>query len=343
MKVSEIGEFKVIDLLMEKVTQDRAGNDSGSPNGFRLVVDAGDDAAAWAVGRGTELCTTDTLVEGVHFTVATTPWYDLGWKIIAANASDIAAMGGIPLYALITLGLPPETEVESLESLYQGMMELANRHGVAIVGGDVVRSPIFFVTVGLTGVTDEEPLLRSAAENGDMIAVTGYLGSSAGGLRVLVEDIGIEEETLELLKVAHRRPEPRVMQGRTLSRSGVRAAIDISDGLVDDLSKLCRASGVSAELDARNIPVHAALKDTFREEYLELALNGGEDYELLFTAPATLMERVLPELGAPAAVIGRIVKRKSGEVVVVDSLTGKKVKAVKGGWDHLGTRPPDKS
>ena len=337
MKVSELGEFKVIDLLMEKVTRERSGDDSGSPYGFHLVVDVGDDAAAWAIGRGTELCTTDTAVEGVHFTPATTPWYDMGWKIIAANASDIAAMGGVPLYALITLGLPPETEVESLESLYAGMVELANRHGVAIVGGDVVRSSVLFVTVVLTGVTDGEPLLRSAAEYGDMIAVTGYLGSAAGGLRVMVGEIGLEGESAERLKVAHRMPEPCVKQGRTLSRSGVRAAIDISDGLVDDLSKLCLASGVSAELDVRNIPVHSALRDAFREEYLDLALNGGEDYELLFTAPEALMGSVLAELGSPAAVIGRIVKGESGEVVILDSHTGKMVKAVQGGWDHFGS------
>ena len=340
MNVRDLGEFGVIKLLTQMVADETKGPDGAAPGDFVLLVDAGDDAAAWRCGQGTELCTTDTVVEGVHFTRATTPWRDLGWKTMAANVSDIAAMGGLPLYALITLGLPPDTEIEDLCSLYQGMIEMGNRYGVAIVGGDMVRSPVVFVTVGLTGVCEGAPMLRSTAQRGDLVAVTGCLGSSAGGLEIMLKSLPIRGEPAEYLKSAHRRPEPCVSQGRVLSRHGIRTAMDISDGLVDDLSKLCQASGIAARLDARKIPVHAALKEVFPRKYLDMALGGGEDYQLLFTAPGELMEEVLPLLPPPATVIGEIVEGEPGQVTVFDSETGKSLSAPSGGWDHFA---PDAS
>ena len=341
MKIKDLGEFGVIKLLTEMVTRERRGPDNASPYDFRLLVDVGDDTAAWRCGRGTELYTTDTAVEGVHFTRATTPWYDLGWKIMAVNVSDIAAMGGLPLYALITLGLPPDTEIEEMESLYRGMVELGNEYGVAIIGGDMVRSPVVFVTVGLTGVCEGDPMLRSTARHGELVAVTGYLGSSAGGLKIMLndpqgqDDIPVQGEAAQYLKAAHRRPEPCISQGRVLSQHGVRTAMDISDGLVDDLSKLCQASGVAARLEAHKIPVHPLLKEVFPQEHMDMALGGGEDYQLLFTAPGELMERVLPMLPPPATVIGEIVEGEVGQITVVDSKTGERLSTPRGGWDHF--------
>ena len=335
MNVRELGEFGVIKLLTQMVANEMKGPDNATPNDFRLLVDAGDDTAAWRCGRGTELCTTDTAVEGVHFTRITTPWHDLGWKIMAANISDIAAMGGLPLYALITLGLPPDTEMEDLNSLYRSMIELGNRYGVAIVGGDMVRSPVVFVTMGLTGVCENEPMLRSTAQRGDLVAVTGYLGSSAGGLEIMLKGLPIHGESAEYLKSAHRRPEPCVSQGQVLSQHDVRTAMDISDGVVDDLSKLCQASGIAARLDVQKIPVHASLREVFPQEYLNLALIGGEDYQLLFTASRELMERVLSVLPPPATVIGEIGEGEPGQVTVFDSKTGKDLSTPRGGWDHF--------
>ena len=200
MKVRELGEFRVIKILTEMVTRDRKSQATATHQNFQLLVDVGDDTAAWRCGAGTELYTTDTAVEGVHFTRDTTPWYDLGWKIIAANVSDIAAMGGLPLYALITLGMPPDTEMEDLVTLYRGMLELGNRYEVSIVGGDMVRSPVVFVTVGLTGVAEDDPMLRSSAQKSELIAVTGYVGSSAGGLEIMQSDTLVEGEVAEFLK-----------------------------------------------------------------------------------------------------------------------------------------------
>ena len=333
MKLSALGESEVIAVLTEMVVASQSGPDNATPHGFRLRVDAGDDTAAWNPGRGTELFTTDTIVEGVHFTLSTASWHDLGWKIMAANVSDIAAMGGHPLYALVTLGLPPETEVDDLKSLYRGMLALGNRYGVRVVGGDVIRSRVVFITVALTGVTDSEPMLRSNARVNDRIAVTGSLGSAAGGLKVIRD--GLANELAESLKAAHLRPDPCLSEGIALTNHGVKAAMDISDGLLEDLSKICRASGVAAKIDAAKIPVLPALKEVFPNEYLDLALGGGEDYQLLFTAPSKLMDEMIRTLPSPAAVIGDVVEGDVGKVEAIDSQTGGVVEPSHGGWDHF--------
>ncbi len=219
MKVNELGEFGVIHLLTDVIKANRKGTDNASSLGFELILDVGDDAAAWTSAGVTGLYTTDTVVDGVHFTRDTTPWYDLGWKLMAANVSDIAAMGGLSLYALVTLGLPVDTEADDLRALYTGMVDLGNRYGVDIVGGDMVRSPVAFATVALTGATDSPLMIRSNASPGQLVAVTGYMGSSAGGLKVLTESryeqgqAGSDPTPTDYLVSAHRRPEPCIDQG----------------------------------------------------------------------------------------------------------------------------------
>ena len=334
MEVRDLGEFALIEMLTEMVTHQRKGGGSAEVSGFGLVVDAGDDTAAWRCGRGTELFTTDTVVEGVHFTRATTPWYDLGWKLMAANASDIAAMGGSPLYALVSLGIPPDAQVDHIRLLYQGMLDLANRYGIGIVGGDIVRSSVVFITVALNGVHEADPMLRSSSAPGQQVAVTGFLGSAAGGLELMLKGGEAGPEATAYLLNAHRRPEPCIAQGKLLSCHGVRTAMDISDGLVDDLSKLCKASGVAARLFAEAVPLHPLLGETFKEKSLELALGGGEDYQLLVTAPKKVMERILPLLGPPAAVVGEITAGEPGSVLVVDN-TGAEIESSPRGWDHF--------
>ncbi len=335
MQVKEIGEFGVIELLNEMIVEQRSLRGSDGANGLRLLVDTGDDAAAWMVGGTTELLTTDTMVEGVHFTRNTTPWRDLGWKALASNISDIAAMGGLPKYALVTLGLPAETEVEDVRELYRGLLDIANAYGVAVVGGDTVRSDSVFITVSLTGAHPGQPMVRSAARAGDEVAVTGPVGSSGGGLKLLLERPQASGEAADYLRERHRRPEPAVAQGRILADSGVCAAMDVSDGLADDLSKLSRASGAAARIYMDRTPVHPFLRELFPEEHMELALGGGEDYVLLFTAAPALMESVLPKLPAGAAVIGEIAAGEPGQVTVIDP-AGADTAAGGGGWDHFG-------
>ena len=182
MQIKDLGEFGVIDILAGMVVNQRSNSTNARSFSLNLSVDNGDDTAAWSGvppnrsddGRVTnELFTTDTMVEGVHFTRETTPWQDLGWKSFASNISDVASMGGVPAYALVTLGLPPETEIADLESLYNGLLEISNEYGLSIVGGDMVRSPVFFITVALTGVMQGHPMVRTSAKPGDAVAVTG--------------------------------------------------------------------------------------------------------------------------------------------------------------------------
>ena len=335
MQIRDLGEFGLIERLNSMVTRGRRGPDNGATHKFRLLVDTGDDTAAWAASDATELFTTDTVVEGIHFTRETTPWPDLGWKSLASNISDIAAMGGLPLYALITLGLPPETEVADIEELYRGMLEIGEKYGVAIVGGDMVRSPVIFITVALTGVRTGSPMLRTTAQAGDLVAVTGFLGSSGGGLKLMLEGLAVPEDTAAFLREAHRHPQPAVAEGQLLSQSGVLTAMDVSDGLADDLSKLCLASGLAARIFAAQIPVHPYLRQAFPDDYLESALNGGEDYLLLFTAAEETVKEVLPNLPESAASIGEIVDGPAGQVTLIGPNDEETVVS-RAGWDHFG-------
>ena len=334
MQIRDLGEFGLIERLNRKVVQSRRGPDNGAAYNFKLLVDTGDDTAAWAASEATELFTTDTVVEGVHFTRETTPWPDLGWKSLASNISDIAAMGGLPLYALVTLGLPPDTVVADIEALYDGMLEIGEHYGVAIIGGDMVRSPVVFITVGLTGVRHGPPMLRTSARAGYQIAVTGYVGSSGGGLKLMMENLSAPADSAAFLREAHRRPWPAVAEGKLLSDAGVPAAMDISDGLADDLSKLCLASGVAARIHADQVPVHPHLKRAFPADYLDLALYGGEDYLLLFAALPDLMEKVMPQLPEGAAVIGEITDGEPGQIVLIDP-GGMENAIGRAGWDHF--------
>ncbi len=343
MLVRDIGEFGVIERLNRMVVGRGAGNDA--VRAFPLLVDTGDDAAAWQTDGGPgietacELFTTDTMVEGVHFTRETTPWREVGWKAVASNISDVASMGGLPAYALVTLGLPPETAVSDIEEMYRGMLEIGEEYGMGVVGGDIVRSPVFFVTTALTGVTWRRPLLRSTARPGDAVAVSGRLGSSAGGLRLLLECPEATGEAADFLRSAHRRPAPAVREGQLLSQAGILTAMDVSDGLVDDLGKLCAASGVSARVHAVGVPVHPLLRRQFPGDCLSLALGGGEDYVLLFTGPPEVVESLMPQLGEGGAVIGSILPPEEpagpGRVAVVDD-AGRELSLPGGGWDHFG-------
>lgn len=337
MLVRDIGEFGVIERLNRLVVGRGAGNEA--VQAFPLLVDTGDDTAVWQAGDGRELFTTDTVVEGIHFTRETTPWRDLGWKAIAANISDVASMGGLPTYALITLGLPPDTHVRDIEEMYRGMLEIGDEYGMAVVGGDIVGSPVLFVTTALAGVAQGLPLLRSNARPGDVVAVTGYLGSSAGGLKLMLGNSDAAGEGPDFLREAHRRPFPAVQQGLALSDAGIKTAMDVSDGLVDDLRKLCSASGVIADVDAGKVPVHSFLHRQFGSESLDLALHGGEDYVLLFCGPEGVVSSLLPRLGEGSAIIGRIGRPSAGKgpgwVGVLDD-SGREMPQSGAGWDHFG-------
>ena len=339
MQINELGEFGVIDILKQIVVDQRSDSGNARDLAFNLTVDNGDDTAAWTAGRGQTLFTTDTMVEGVHFTRETISWHDLGWKSLASNISDVAAMGGLPGYALVTLGLPSNTEISDLECLYQGMLEISNEYGMAIVGGDMVRSPVACITVALTGVMDGQPLVRTGALPGDLVAVTSYLGNSGGGLKLMLEGNYEASRDAQFLRESHRRPMPAVTVGQSLLDFKITTAMDVSDGLVDDLSKLCCASGVSAKIFADRLPIHASLKSKFPGDAIGLALGGGEDYVLMFTGRPAQVNHIVSSLPTGASVVGEIVEGEPGEIVVLNE-KGQEMRGFNKGWDHF-TRSAD--
>jgi thiamine-monophosphate kinase len=324
MKICELGEFGLIEMIAKT---------AGKPGGDEVLIGIGDDAACWRA-RGLQLATTDTLIEGIHFDLRHITWRELGWKSIAVNLSDIAAMGGRPRYALVTLGLPGDIEVDNIIELYKGMAKLARKFDVQIVGGDMVGAPIVAVTIALIGeIKDESKLLRrSAAKPGDMIAVTGHLGASAAGLVMMQRKLSIDKKTAATLRKAHCKPNPRIEEGQTLAQHGVKAAMDISDGLVIDLEKICLASKASARIYSASLPIHPSVKRAFGGESIVFALSGGEDYELLFTAPQKVVASVKKSLNCPVTVIGEIV---AGKGVKVFDENGKKLTLKDIGWDHF--------
>jgi len=325
MKVSELGEFRLIELFAKIV---------GKSKDESVLLGIGDDAACWRT-EGLQLATCDALIQDVHFTLSTTTWRELGWKALAVNLSDIAAMGGLPRYALVSLGLPGDTEVESVTELYEGMAELARLFDVVIVGGNVVGAPIVVLSLALVGVAQKAQniLTRSAATPGERIAVTGHLGASGAGLAMLRKGLKFDEKTAATLREAHLKPHPRVAEGQTLARHGVKAAIDLSDGLVSDLDKLCKTSGVGARLFINQVPIHPIVQNSFGDDAINLALSGGEDYELLFTAKGEVIDKVREAMPCNVTVIGEIVAEPR-QVTALDE-HGNEGKLEKEGWEHF--------
>ena len=277
MNVSDLGEFGLIERLRSALPAAQSD---------RLIVGIGDDAAVWHSGSGYTIATTDTMVAGMHFLPGAVAWRDVGWKALATNISDIAAMGGAPSFALVTLCLPPDTPVAAIDELYAGLRACAEVYGVTIAGGDIVSAPVFSITIALTGDAALDangvPLLlrRNAAKVGDIVAVTGRLGASAGGLRALTDNAPLTDARRHLIE-RHMRPQARVDAGRAAIEAGVRCAIDISDGLVQDLGHICNASGVGAELRLDRVPLDPDLVAEYGDDAVAMATTGGEDYEMI--------------------------------------------------------------
>ena len=308
----------------------------------------GDDAAVLDPTPGAVLlATTDLVIEDVHFRRASASPRDIGWKAMAVNLSDIAAMGGLPRWALVALALPASTPVDDVDGLYAGMREAAAPHGVAIVGGDTSASPDgWMINVTLLGEHSGTPRLRSMAGVGDAIAVTGTLGRSAAGLAVLgagadvARRAGIDAAAIDALTRSHRRPTARVAEGRWLgAHPAVRALMDCSDGLATDLGHICRESNIHARVELARIPVDPAAGAAARAlgaDALDWATGGGEDYELLLTCAAdavtALAEGLRRATGTALTVIGTATSGPP-EVTWVGA-RGEAV-AIRAGYEHF--------
>ena len=329
LKISDISEFNLIKRL-EAVILAHA-----NPNPTTLVrTSIGDDAAVISPVDDIQVVTTDTMVENVHFRNETTTMVELGWKAIAVNYSDIAAMGCEPMYSVVTLGLRSDQLVESIEDIYRGVCKIVNCYGGEIVGGDIVKSDTFFISVTVVGRSQSGNVLkRDSAKVGDLIGVTGQLGCSGAGLSALQKPLDVDDETKKHLIKSHNMPNPKLSAGIKLADYGIKTAMDISDGLINDLTKICEASNVGASVKSDTLPVDKYLKCAFPERYLEFATSGGEDYELLFTGPPNIMKTINDQAIINMKLIGSIIEGPS-RVAIVDS-KGDDLPISTGGWDHF--------
>lgn len=318
-------EFRLIDRIRELTAQPR--------DDVRLGI--GDDAAVLAVPAGQELVVAiDTMVEGVHFLRGSEP-ANLGWKSLAVNLSDLAAMGASPAWALLAITLPA-ADAAFVEGFAKGFSQLAQPHRLALVGGDTTGGPLC-ISVAVHGfVPPGQALTRGGARVGDAVLVTGTLGDAAAGLQVLQHPDPTRHNHLhDFLIERSLRPTPRLAAGAAL-RGQASACIDISDGLLADLGHICSASGVGAEIDASLLPRSPALLGLHDEAtVLQFALAGGDDYELCFTVPAHRLADVqadLSRLGCGVTRIGRIVE---GEGVRVRDADGQWLTIDHRGWEHF--------
>lgn len=326
--VASVGEFALIDRLRRLVPAAGPG----------VTLGIGDDAAVLDL-RGEVLATCDIQVEGVHFDPRLCAPADVGWRALAVNLSDIAAMGGTPRFALVSLALPSETELEAVDGLYAGLAEIASAHRVAIVGGNVSRSPgPLVVDVTVLGEA-HGALRRSGARPGDGVWITGEAGKAAAGL-YLLRHPEVRVPGGEGLAAAYRRPSPRVEAGRVLARRGwATALIDTSDGTASDLLHLAEASRVGVLLDAGRLPLPEGLAlaaQAAGADPLAWALGGGEDYELLFAAgPGFDAEAngLARAAGVRVTRIGDVLPEADGRWLRGPG--GARVPLAASGWDHF--------
>ncbi len=327
MQIESLGEFALIQRLAQLLPVP----------GAEVVKGIGDDAAAIDLGDGRMLIlTTDMLVEGVHFDLATTSARDLGYKSLAVNLSDLASMGCGPGYGLISLGLPPDFEVEMAEELYRGMAECAERWGGQLVGGDTVSSPEgLVINMALTAIMPAEIMLtRSGAHIGDMVLVTGNLGESALGLELLKRGVTREDDAAHACIQRHLRPVPRLSIGAAVKAAGATAMIDCSDGLLADLGHICEASEVGAVVEADWLPISEGARrvaDELGMDALQAALSGGEDYELVITMQPERAEAAAARLDLTP--VGIIVIASEG--VKVADARGHALPVESPGYEHF--------
>ncbi|EDX72872.1 thiamine-monophosphate kinase [Coleofasciculus chthonoplastes PCC 7420] len=315
--IRDIGEQGVLKRLQRFCPSDIVGDDAAiMPNpepGQLLVV------------------TTDVLVDGIHFSDRTTSAEDVGWRAVAANLSDLAAMGSSPLGITVGLSLPGDVAVSWVERLYQGMSECLQPYNTPIVGGDVCQSPVITVSITAFGqVLPQRVMRRSNAKVGDAIVVTGVHGGSRVGLELLLNpEFGkdLNEKERSRLIQAHQRPKPRLdilpqLWDSLASQSPIPlTAMDSSDGLADAIAQICRASGVGAVVERDAIPIPSVLPQlTSPEQVWDWVLYGGEDFELVLCLSEPLAQVFVEKFAAGSAIIGYIT---SGRSVCLRDSTGK--------------------
>lgn len=326
--VADLGESRLLELIRERV-----------PRGKSSEALVGDDAAVLDPLPGSRmLLTTDMVVEGIDFDLAYSSGGDIGWKALAINVSDIAAMAGIPRDAVAAIGMPSETPLDLFRGILDGLLDGCAEWGVRLVGGDISESAAIVVSVALTGWCSGAPITRSGAGVGDAICVTGSLGASAGGLAALRAGIGGMSSDVDSAIARYRRPVPRLAEAGVLGDLDITAMIDVSDGLGLDLLRLLDASGVGCSISSAALPVAAGLAEICAVtggRPTGLALGGGEDQELLLTLPEETVgfaRQALVRLGTPLTMLGMVTDGPAlMDAEPLDTQEGL-------GWEHLRNR-----
>jgi thiamine-monophosphate kinase len=323
-----MGEFELLARVRERLPE----------AGPRVRIGSGDDAAVTVPG-GATATSVDALVEGVHFSRKTASLGQIGAKALASALSDLAAMGAEPGEAYVALTVPADLDEEGCLEALDGMIGLAERTGTTLAGGDVSRGPALSFAVTVIGHASSPELLvyRSGARPGDALVVTGELGAAAAGLLLPeLADSGLPQATVDRLRRRQLEPTPRLDAGRALAAAGATAMIDVSDGLGGDARHLAAAGGVGLRIDAAALPVAEGVAEVAAavgRNPLQMAVAGGEDYELLATLPSAGLD--LDDLGGSAGVaVTRIGEVVAGEGVEIRLPGGRSLEP--GGYDQLG-------
>lgn len=343
MAKERLEEFALIDLLTGKC------NTIPTSLQPRISIGNGDDAAVVKGANGYDwVVCCDTMVEDVHFKGHTMNPYDIGYKALASNISDVAAMGGAPLFYLVSIAIPASLEEKALAKIYEGMATLAKEHSMALIGGDTVSSPSsMMVTVTVLGEVEAgRKLTRRNAKEGDLIFLTGTVGDSGAGLDLLLEaGNGVKDHnqlspSLLPLVERHCRPNPDVQAGRILAKSGLRVALnDISDGLASESWEIAKASDVQFHLNEACIPLSSAVKeygDMKEKDPFYWAYYGGEDYKLVGCVPEIEKERIeglFQQANHPLFWIGKVEKGEPG--VFLEKGNDTRVPLPKKGYNHF--------
>ncbi len=317
MKINEVGEFGLIDKIRKRARLFSK----------EVAVGIGDDCAVLEYDKKNYmLFTTDMLVENDHFLLKYSSAEQVGMKAVEQNVSDIAAMGGVPKYAVVSLALPKDTDAEFVEGLYKGINRKASKYKIDIVGGNITHSREIVINVALIGFVEKKHLaLRSGAKTGDYIFCTGDVGKSTAGLELLRH--GKKGSSIN----PHLEPKSRLDLARKLAKTGISSMIDVSDGVASEVRHICNESKVGALIYAGKLPISEdTINDSkkLKKNPVDFALYGGEDFELVFTANKNKIGE-LKRLDA--AVIGEIVEKKNGIKLIRD---GKKIN-IESGFDHF--------
>ncbi len=336
MWLKDLGEFELIERIASRLPAYMED----------VVVGVGDDVAVVNTGEDHYLLfTCDIQVEGTHFTASVLP-YQLGRKAAAVNLSDIGAKGGEPLHFLVSLALREDTMVEWVDEFYRGLAEEASRYSADVVGGNLscIQGPQVVDLFLMGRVQKEHLILRKGARPGDLVLVTGQLGNASGGLLLMTRkelEGELDSKEVDVLTRAHIMPTPRVREGQVIAQSGrATSMLDISDGLSQDLLHICRASKVGVCIHAERIPISSPMENLtsiLGVSPWELALKGGEDYELCFTVPSKEAQRLAEEVegitGTPVTIIGEVLPVERGQWIVTSR--GEELPLAPGGWNHF--------